>query len=240
VSASSDSELAEVFAEIARQLHAQGAPEKVRIRISRAAVETIDGCDHAGISLVRRNGRIATVGATDDVPSRVDAIQYEVGEGPCLDAIAEHEVFAIDDLASDRRWPPFSRRAVEETGVRSMLSFRLFLDSDTFGALNLYSRRVAAFDEHAGAIGTVLAAHAAIAMQSAREWERAEQLEHALVSNRVIGTAMGIVMALRRVSQQEAFAVLSQASQYLNRKLQDVAGDVIKTGEVPERPVRRG
>jgi transcriptional regulator with GAF, ATPase, and Fis domain len=189
--------------------------------------------------LVRRNGRIATVGATDDVPPRVDAIQYEVGEGPCLDAIAEHEVFAIDDLASDRRWPPFSCRAVEETGVRSMLSFRLFLDGDTSGALNLYSRQVAAFDEHAGAIGTVLAAHAAIAMRSAREWERAEQLEHALVSNRVIGMATGIVMTLRRVSQQEAFAVLSQASQYLNRKLQDVAGDVIKTGEVPERPARR-
>jgi GAF domain-containing protein len=234
-----DGELAGVFADIARQLQAEGPPEKVWSRISRAAVKTVDGCDHAGISLVRRRGHIETVGATDDVPPRVDAIQYEVGQGPCLAAIAEHEVFVIDDLTGDERWPRFSRRAAEETGMRSMLSFRLFVEGDTFGALNLYSREVAAFDEHAGAVGTVLAAHGAIAMQSARESGRVEQLQHALASNREIGMAMGVIMALQRVSQREAFAVLTRASQYLNRKLQDVASEVVETGEVPGRPARR-
>ena len=76
-------------------------------------------------------------------------------------------------------------------------------------------------------------------MQSARESDRAEQLQHALSSNREIGMAMGVIMALRRVSQREAFAVLTRASQYLNRKLQDVAAEVVETGQVPERPARR-
>lgn len=229
-------DLAGVFADIARQLQAEDSPEKVQDRISRAAVDTVDGCDHAAISLVHRRGAVDTVAATDDVPTRVDALQYEVGQGPCLNAIAEHEVFLVDDLAADDRWPAFSHRAAEETGVRSMLSFRLFVRDDTFGALNLYSRKVRAFDEHASAVGTVLAAHAAIAMQAAREHDRAEQLGQAVESNREIGMAMGVIMARGGMTQKDAFAVLLRASQHLNRKLRDVAAEVVETGEVPVRP----
>jgi transcriptional regulator with GAF, ATPase, and Fis domain len=233
-----DGDLAEVFADIARQLQAEDTPEKVQERVSRAAVDTVDGCDHAAISVVHRRGAIETVGATDDVPHQVDAIQYEVGQGPCINAIAEHEVFLIDDLADDERWPPFSHRAAEETGVRSMLSFRLFLEDDVLGALNLYSRKVQAFDEHACAVGTVLAAHAAIAMQSAREHERADQLDRARLTSREIGTAVGVIMARSQMTQEEAFEVLRRASQHLNRKLRDVAAEVVETGQLPERPAR--
>ena len=175
---------------------------------------------------------------TDDVPTVVDAIQYETGEGSCLTAIYEHATHLVDDLATDERWPLFSRRAVEETGVRCMLSFRLFLQGDTLGALNLYSRRPAAFDEHASAVGTVLAAHAAVAMSAAREHERAEQLESALQSSREIGMAMGVLMSRDSMSQDEAFDLLRRASQHLHRKLRDVAADVVETGELPGRPQR--
>jgi hypothetical protein len=70
-----------------------------------------------------------------------------------------------------------------------MLSFRLLVQSDRMGAVNLYSlysRHPAAFDEHSCAVGTVLAAHAAIAMSAAREHERADQVEDALRSSREI------------------------------------------------------
>jgi transcriptional regulator with GAF, ATPase, and Fis domain len=236
VTTSSGGELAGVFADVARQLQAEGSPGKVQERVSRAAVETVGGCGHAGISLVHRRGAIDTVAATDEVPMRVDAIQYEVGQGPCLNAISEHEVFRVDDLADDERWPLFSHRAAEETGVRSMLSFRLFIQDDTLGALNLYSREVQAFDEHAREVGTVLAAHAAIALGAAREHDRAEQLGRAVGSNREIGMAMGVLMTRRGLTQKDAFAVLLRASQYLNRKLRDVAVEVVETGEVPGRP----
>jgi transcriptional regulator with GAF, ATPase, and Fis domain len=231
-------DLAEVFADIARQLEAEISPERTQGRVTRAAVATVGGCDHAAISIVRRQGEVKTVAPTDVVPTLVDAIQYETGEGPCLTAIYEHATYLIDDLADDRRWPAFGRRAAEETGVRCMLSFRLFLRGDTIGALNLYSRRAAAFDEHDSAVGTVLAAHAAVAMAAAVEHERAEQLEAALGSSREIGMAMGVLMSRGRTSQDEAFDLLRRASQHLNRKLRDVAADVIETGELPGRPPR--
>src|SRR3954447_23119650 len=94
-----------------------------------------------------------------------------------------------------------------------MLSFRLFLEDDTIGALNLYSRKVQAFDEH----------------------NRAEQLDHALVSNREIGMAMGVLMDQERMTQEQAFAVLRGASQHLNRKLHDVAAELVEAGRLPQR-----
>ena len=65
-----------------------------------------------------------------------------------MNAIVEDVTCLIDDPAGDERWPAFSHRAAQETWVRSMLSFRLFVQNDTIGALNLYSRRAATFDEH--------------------------------------------------------------------------------------------
>lgn len=228
-----DDGLAEAFALLARELHAESGPEKTHDRVTRAAVEVVDGCDHAAISLIHRRGRIDTVAATGEIPSRVDQIQYATQQGPCLDAIVEHDVYRIDDLAAESRWPDFSRRAFDETGVRSMLAFRLFLAEDTMGALNLYSVHVDAFTERSHVVGALLAAHAAVAMDAAQEKQHAEHLDNALLSNRRIGVAMGILMARGLVTEDQAFDLLRRASQYLNIKLRDIADTVIATGELP-------
>jgi transcriptional regulator with GAF, ATPase, and Fis domain len=232
--------LAEMFAGIARQLQAESSPEKTRDRVTRAAVATVDGCDHAAISIVRRRGGIETVAATDDVPPRVDAIQYATRQGPCLDTIFEQQVCVTEDLAADERWPAFSRRAFEETGVRSMLSVRLFVQDNTIGALNLNSRQQAAFDEHASAVGTLLAAHASIALSAASEREHAEQMADALRTSREIGMAMGVLMGRSGVTEDEAFTMLRRASQHLHRKLREVAAEVVESGQLPRtmRPRR--
>jgi hypothetical protein len=97
------------------------------------------------------------------------------------------------------------------SGCAAWLSFRLLVQSDRMGAVNLYSlysRHPAAFDEHSCAVGTVLAAHAAIAMSAAREHERADQVEDALRSSREIGMAVGVLMGRGGVTQDEAFAML--------------------------------
>jgi hypothetical protein len=93
------------------------------------------------------------------------------------------------------------------------------VQGDTIGALNLYSRHSAAFDEYDRAVGAVLAAHAAIAMSAAHEHERAEQMEDALRSNREIGMAIGVLMGRGGMTQDDAFTLLRRASQHLNRKL---------------------
>lgn len=229
----SGADLAEVFADIARELQAERTPHEVLERIVAVAVDIVQGCDHAGMSTVHRHGRIDTPVATDDVPASVDAIQYETHQGPCLEAIDEHESYLIDDLTTEDRWPAFSRRAAEATGVRSMLSMRLFVEEDTIGALNLYSRHAGVFDEHGRAVAAVLAAHAAVAITTSRTRERAEHLEQALDSNREIGIAIGILMARGRHTREQAFDALRHASQRLHVKLRDVASAVADTGELP-------
>lgn len=215
-------ELAEIFAEVARTLLAADSEEATLERICKLAVETIDGCDHAGISLVDGR-RIETRGASDHVPTAVDRIQYAADEGPCLDAIRDHETLHVEDLADEERWPSFAHRAADETGVRSMLSFRLFAEEETIGALNLYSKDVGAFDEEADRVGAVFAAHAAVAMVGAR---RAHQMDEAIRSRDTIGQAKGILMAREGISEDEAFDLLRRASQRMNVKLRTVAEQI--------------
>ena len=77
----------------------------------RLAVATIDGCDAAAVSLIQKRS-IGTQSSTSDVPRAVDAIQYETGEGPCLDAIRDDGVFRTGNLEVESRWPAFSSRGI--------------------------------------------------------------------------------------------------------------------------------
>jgi GAF domain-containing protein len=185
---------------------------------------------------VLRRGRPETPAATDEVSAAVDAVQYETGEGPCLSAIVEDDLFRTGDLAEETRWPRFSRPAVERTGVRSVLAYRLFTDDDTLGALNLYSRERNAFGDDSVGVGTILTAHAALAFARARERAQISGLEQAVASNRAIGMAIGILMAIRHIGQDDAFDLLRTVSQRTNRKLREIADDVVHTGQLPDLP----
>ncbi len=219
-----DTSVGETFAEVARILLAEHNVEATLARIGQLAVQTVDGCDHAGISLIEGRN-VTTVGSSDEVPDLVDAIQYEVDDGPCLDAIRRHQVFTVDHLSAEKRWPQFSRRAAEETGVESMLALRLFVEEDTMGALNLYSRTPCAFGPEAQVMATVFAAHAAVALRGAR---REEQFHDALRSRDVIGQAKGLLMAREGMTADEAFETLRKGSQRLNIKLREVAERVAR------------
>lgn len=232
-------ELAAQFAAVARALAAEPTVDRTLARLVNVAVEIIPGCHHAGVTVVRR-GRPETPAATDEVPAAVDAIQYETGEGPCLSAITEHAVFRSGDLAADDRWPAFARPALERTGVRSVLAFRLFTERDTLGALNLYSRERHAFGDDVVPVGTILAAHAALAYTLAREREQISGLEQALGSNRAIAMAIGILMATHRIGEREAFDLLRVVSQRSNTRLRDLADEVVRTGTLREPPRKRG
>ncbi len=65
---------------------------------------------------------------------------------------------------------------------------------------------------------------------------RGEQLRAGLDSNRIIGTAIGILMTNHRLTAATAFQLLVAASQHSNRKLRDIAADIISTGRLPLRP----
>src|ERR1019366_7362934 len=160
------------------------------------AAETIDGCEGAGLLLVSK--RETVVGAwSNKLVHEIEEMEYEIGEGPCIDAIWERPTFESSDLRDETsRWPTFANRAVG-AGIESMLAFRLFASEETLGALDLYSSRRGAFDESSRALGTVFAAHAALALAGAqiheRDLEEAAGLREALSSRDVIGQAKGIL-----------------------------------------------
>jgi serine phosphatase RsbU (regulator of sigma subunit) len=198
----SDHGLAQVIAEVARALQQEQTAQATLQTMVDLAVDTIPGCDHAGVSLVRGK-RIVTPAASDDVPPAVDRIQDESDQGPCLDAIREAEVYLTEDLCTESRWPAFSARAAEETGIRSILSFRLFVQEDTLCALNLYARSPQAFGEDSRAVGEVFAGHAAVA------------LTHALVHDQVsdLREELAVSRAQReRYEEQAAIAIALQRS----------------------------
>ncbi|HUF32695.1 MAG TPA: GAF and ANTAR domain-containing protein [Acidimicrobiales bacterium] len=216
---SAEVELAKTFGDIARALLTEQDVDATLRKIVTIAMEVIDSCDHAGIDVVE-DGKILPVAPSDDVAELIDKIQTEVGEGPCLSAIKEHEVFQSDDLEQEERWPTFSRRAFEETGVRSIMGFRLFAEERTMGALDLYSKQAHAFDDDTVALGSVLAVHASVALVHAQE---REQFLQAIESRDIIGRAKGLLMAGSKIDDAQAFEMLRSASQRMNMKLRDVA-----------------
>jgi transcriptional regulator with GAF, ATPase, and Fis domain len=224
-----DGDLMDVFAHVARSLAAMDDVQKTLQQIVDIAADVVPGADHAAVSLVMRRREVQTTASTDDVCDRIDQAQYETGQGPCLEAIWNQEVVKIGDLAHGDRWPEFAKTPVS-LGIRSMLSFRLFTDEDTAGALNLYAAAPVAFSDESIRVGHVLAAHAAVGLEHAQE---VAGLERSIASREVIGKAQGILMERHKIRGDEAFDLLRRASQARNMKLREIAGTVVETGGMP-------
>lgn len=223
-------QLAEVFTSLEPHLVEPGPADDVLQAITSNGLQVVQGAEHAAITRGRPD-KFKTVAATSEVPLNVDSIQYELGYGPCIDAIVENTTFVTGDLASEERWPGFGPRAAHECGVLSMLSFRMFLeDDDLIAGLNFYSSKPNAFDEHDRTVGLLLATHGALAVSAMQRGQTAAHLTRALASNREIGVAMGVLMTQHKISRQQAFDLLRITSQHSHRKLSDIAADVADTG----------
>jgi alkylhydroperoxidase family enzyme len=222
--------LATLYADIGRELSLSGSRTDALGAVARVALAGVPGVEWASIT-EGVNGRFSTVAFTDERARAADAIQYELGTGPCVDAILKDTVFRTGDLGQDGRWPEFARRARDQYGVRSMLSFRLYIEDDPrIAGLNLYSTRADAVDDTAETVGTLVAAHGALAITAATAREQTAQLQTALVNSREIGMAMGVIMATYKVTREQAFDLLRISSQNSNRKLADIATAVVDTG----------
>lgn len=221
-------ELAEQLGRLARQLEAEDSTGTMLDEIVAAAVQLVPGAEEASISLVVARRQITSPHRTGELPRIVDAIQTETGEGPCLDAAYEHQTVRVPDLRHEQRWPRFARRAYE-SGAGSMLSFQLYVQGDTMGALNLYNRAPDGFDEESEQIGLLFASHAAVAFADAQKLDR---LDRAIASRDLIGQAKGMLMERYRIDGDGAFRVLARASQSSNRPLREVAQELVSTGRL--------
>lgn len=191
--------------------------------------------DHAGVTLLVE-GRIRTGVFTDPSVAKIDEAQYKTGQGPCLDAFRHDEVYVIDSTAADGRWPEFARTAAQH-GIAATMSLPIVARGEVMGALNLYSRYPENFDVAAVERTQTFAEHAAVVLANAKVYEDAralsEGLNQAMKTRATIEHAVGILMAPGGRSADEAFQVLVRASQRENRKLRDIAAEIV------ERTVQR-
>ena len=213
--------------------------EEVMSGIADLAAGAIGVQASCGITL-RRDNMPLTVAGSDAFALAVDETQYGKDQGPCLEAMSTGVVITVPDLTVERRWDGFPAQALAY-GARSSLSLPLSVRGGTHGALNLYARIAHAFaDPIDVAAATELAAQGsavlAVVLRKAQQVELTEQLREALVSRSVIDQAMGIIMAQQRCTDSEAFAILRKASQNRNRKLREIATDIVTSvaGRPPE------
>lgn len=190
--------------------------------------------DMAGITLLDENGRAHTAVFTDPTAPQIDTAQYETGDGPCLSAFAEREIFIIPDTETDTRWVEFCQAAAAH-GVLSTLSLPMVVEQRGIGALNFYSRRREAFGPEEAGVGTIFAEHASVAIANAQAYwgafELSQQLSEAMKSRATIEQAKGVLMAAQGCGPDEAFDTLRRASQRSNRKLRDIATEVVANAQ---------
>ena len=228
--------LASAFALIAENLYAAGSYDDVLLRIAETAVSTVAGCQMASVT-VSEAGVYRTASTTDVSASAVDQAQYDAREGPSLDAVETPVVYA--KAFPDNRWPTLAARPAE-LGAGSAASYRLAAGSlgtaGAGGSLNTYGAHPEAFSDEAQQIGLILAAYASMAAKAIRDRdaleEVAQQLHQALLTRDVIGQAKGILMERLKLTPEQAFDALRQASNQLNEKLHAVAFRIAETGEL--------
>jgi transcriptional regulator with GAF, ATPase, and Fis domain len=218
-------ELVQTLQQQQQQQQQQTDADTVLGELTHASVAAMPGAQYAGITLATRNGKVRTVAATGQYPALLDEIQQRHEEGPCLSAAWEHHVIRIDDMALEKRWPAYCRDT-RETPIRSVISYQLFADHNSMGALNFYAEAPQAFDEEAQEMGLILATHTALAWSMVR---RDEQFRSALASRDIIGQAKGMIMERFKIDAVQAFELLKRLSQSSNTALVVVARQLVES-----------
>jgi GAF domain-containing protein len=198
--------------------------------ITRIARRAVPGAEATSITLVR-DDRGFTAAHDGQLALDADELQYQRGYGPCLDAGRTGLSMFVRDMRTESRWPDYAA-AVVPKGVVSSLSVPLPFQGATIGALNTYATKVDAFDADSLRHGEEVASCIAVAVANAESYaasaELAHQMQEAMASRSVIDMAKGMLIAQNRCTPDEAFTILSRASQRSNRKLRDIAAAMVE------------
>lgn len=218
------------FSELALEL-AAAPDEDARLKLGvSAAMALVARCDHAGITINDKRV-LVTRASSDEVVQRANALQHELGEGPCLDVMRDQNTVVSTSLEQDQRWPTWAPRVHAELGVGSMMSLLVYTDRVSFGALSLYARDGQRFDADDVAVGQALAAQLAVSMAAERQ---IDQLGLGMNNRIVIGQAQGILMERLDITADQAFEYLRRASMHTNRKVVEIAKEIAGTRGLPD------
>jgi GAF domain-containing protein len=201
---------------------------KTLISVAELAVHAVAGADGAGLTLLQLEHPDVLV-ATADFVTEVDAVQYRLGQGPSISAVAEGRTVQSPSLGGDGRWLQFGS-TVARLNVHSALSLPLITPDGLIGAMNIYARKKRAFTPGAVACGQRFAVPAAIAVQNALVLSDARQLtvelRSGLTNRATIERAVGIMMS-RGSTADEAMGRLRQLSRSTHTLLHTVAETVV-------------
>lgn len=222
---------ATAFAALSQELlaaHEEGTTAEL---ICLRAVDLLAPVTWASMTVRRRRARLETLASTDRVAARADELQHELGQGPCLDSAIDDEPFLIRQVTTDERWPEWGRRTAA-LGIRSVVSVQLpatALDPQRapLGALNLYADADDAFDDAILDRVLVLTVHAANALGVAK---LVTGLQEAVSARHHVGIAQGVLAQCRGIAPEVAFEHMREVASRDNRKLRDVATEVIEQG----------
>ena len=212
-------------------------------RIAQVACAAPIGADEAGVTLTLK-GHPEVVVVQGPASFALEHAQLDAQSGPGLNALRNKRVTFVDPISSTmQRWPAFAAAAIEHEVTRS-LSLPLTCDESSVGALTIYGTNSAQFNrrelDRAQRFSQLVSTALTNAQAYWRSVEIRENLSIALETRDIIGQAKGILMATGAISADQAFAMLRDASQHLNRKLRDIALEVTLTGRLPRDPAQRG
>lgn len=223
--------LADALREVTRRVEDGGGDPLGRL--VEATLEVIPTATAVSLTMLER-GQFRTPASTDELARRADALQYELGRGPCVDAVLEDVANISGDVAHDPRWGEWGPRVAADLGVHSALAYRLVVDGghQAIASLNVYATEAEAFDEESLHRGVVLAAHGSLLMAAVMARDVAAGLAASLQANREVGVAMGMLMQRHRLTREQAFDLLRLESQETGTSVADVASSVADTGDL--------
>lgn len=231
-----DGELAGVAARMSGLLLSRESVDSVLELIVSLAETTIAAAVGAGVTLVDDEGRPATTSASGPLVRDADTLQYRLGEGPCLAALAECAPMRIDDVTTERRWPRWCA-AAGDAGLRSMLTMPLVTEDGCLGAIKVYATAAGAFSRSDEAMLATFAGRAAILVANARAYERAsrfsERFKDTLRDRDAVTMAKGFLMGRDGVAEDAAFDHLLSLARAGAHSPAEAAADLLA-------PARRG
>lgn len=206
-------------------------------RVAELGEQAIGGAELTGLTILD-DGHPKTAVCTAPETLAFDQLQYEHGEGPCLAAYREMTIVSVPSMKDETRWPEMSSRAAE-LGVHSSLSAPLIVGDKGIGALNFYGKKESAFSDQDADTAQTFGMHAGVVLANAmafwQAYELSQQLEQALASRADIEQAKGVLVEQSGLSPDEAFEALKRASQRENRKLREIAAEIVKRAQERRR-----
>ncbi|UYY82439.1 MULTISPECIES: GAF and ANTAR domain-containing protein [unclassified Arthrobacter] len=223
-------ELSTVIARIQGLLLTEEKVDRAVRLLARAIKDSVSGATGAGVSILDSRGRRTSSASTDEVVTRGDALQYDLGQGPCLTAWAMEETVTVRDVVTDPRWPDWTD-VVRDMPIRSVVSTPLIAEQECIGALKIYSDRADAFGDEAARVLELFAAPAATLLANIQASEAPHRISEALAeslhSRDLVNRACGILMQRHSLTVDMALAELMRRARRQNSTLGQISADIV-------------